>query len=111
LVLEKSVLQRIHVYWLNLANIHATILHNIQKLMETFILRGAHKSTGYYLTKRQNIANPKENGGWGIRNIFWFAQSLAAKSCWRGLFGNSLWIHILKRKYLKEVDLTSQLRK
>jgi hypothetical protein len=36
---------------------------------------------------------------------------LAAKSCWRGLFGNSLWSRILKQKYLKGVDLNSWLHK
>jgi hypothetical protein len=79
--------------------------------MENFIWRGAHKTTGYHLTKWKNIASPKENGGWGIRNIIWFAHSLVVKSLWRGLFGNSLWSRILKRKYLKGIDLTSWLRK
>ena len=87
------------------------ILHKIQQLMATFLWRGENKATSFHLSKWQNIASPKENGGWGIRNIFWFANSLVAKSCWRGLFGNSLWSQILERKYLKGVDLTSWLRK
>jgi len=91
MVLEKSVLQSIPMYWLNLAKILASILHKIHQLMATFIWRGANKATCFHLTKWKNIASPKENGGWGIKNIFWFANSLVAKSCWRGLFGNSLW--------------------
>jgi hypothetical protein len=54
---------------------------------------------------------PKENGGWGIRNLNWFSLSLAAKSCWRGLFGEGLWTSVLKKKYLKGIDLTSWIRK
>jgi hypothetical protein len=110
LVLVKSVLQSIHVYWLSLAKVPASTLHKIQ-LMANILWRGANKTTCFHLSKWKNIAIPKENGGWGIRNIFWFAKSLAAKSCWRGLFGNSLWSQILKGKYLKGVDLTSWLRK
>jgi hypothetical protein len=111
LVLVKVVLQSILVYWLSLAKVPASTLHKIQQLMANFLWRGANKTTGFHLSKWKNIAIPKEFGGWGIRNIFWIAKSLAAKSCWRGIFGNSLWSQILKGKYLKGVDLTSWIRK
>jgi hypothetical protein len=111
LILEKSVLQRLPVYWLSLVKIPSSILHRIQHLTVNFIWRGARKNTGFHLTKWQNITRPKKNGGWGIQNLYWFAQSLAAKSCWRGLFGKGFWNSILKKKYLKGIDLTSWLRK
>jgi hypothetical protein len=72
--------------------------------MEIFLWRGANKTIGFHLSKWQTIATPKEFDGWGIRNIFWFAKSLAAKSCWRGIFGNSLWSQILKGNYIKAVN-------
>jgi hypothetical protein len=95
--LAKSVLQSLPVYWLSLAKIPSSILHKIQQIIANFIWRGATKTTGFHLSKWQNIARPKESGGWGIRNIFWFSQSLAAKSCWRGLFGKGLWSELLKK--------------
>jgi hypothetical protein len=103
LVLVKVVLQSIPVYWFSLAKVPISIIHKIQQLMENFLWRGANKTTGYHLSKWQTIASPKDLGGWGIRNIFWFAKSLAAKSCWRGISGNSFWSQILKGKYLKGV--------
>jgi hypothetical protein len=111
LVLVKAVLQSIHVYWLSLAKVPTSILNKIQHLMANFIWKGAYKTIGFHLTKWQNIAIPKEFGGWGIRDIFWIAKSLAAKYCWRGLFGNNIWSQILKRKYLKGIDLTSWIHR
>jgi hypothetical protein len=107
----KVVLQSILVYWLSLAKVPTSTLHKIQQLMANFLWRGASKTTGFHLSKWKNIAIPKEFGGWGIRNIFCIVKSLAVKSCWRGIFGNSLWSQILKGKYLKGVDLTSWIRK
>ena len=86
LALEKVVLQSLPVYWVSLANIPSTILHKNQELISNFVWRGARKNKGIHLTKWKNITRPKKIGGWGIHNIFWFAQSLDAKSCWRGLF-------------------------
>jgi hypothetical protein len=111
LILAKSVLQSLPVYWLSLVKIPSSILHRIQLLISNFIWKGEKKSTGFHLTKWQNIARPKERGGWGIKNISWFTQSLAAKSCWRGLFGKGLWNSILNKKYLKGLDLISWLRR
>jgi hypothetical protein len=111
LTLAKSVLQSIPVYWLSLVKLPSSILHRIQLLISNFIWKGGKKSTGYHLTKWKNIARPKDYGGWGIKNISWFAQSLAAKSCWRGLFGTGLWNTVLNKKYLKGVDIISWLRR
>jgi len=55
------------------------------------------------------MAKQKIYGGWGIKHISWFAQSLATKSCWRGLFGSVLWNSILCKKYLKGIDIISWL--
>ena len=79
--------------------------------MANFIWKGAYKTIGFHLTKWKNIAIPKEFGGWGIRDIFWVAKSLATKYCWRGLFGNNIWSQILKRKYLKGIDPTSWIHR
>jgi len=110
LVLVKAVLQIIHVYWLSLAKVPTSILNKIQHLMANFVWKGAYKTTGFHLTKWQDIAIPKEFGGWGIMDIFWIAKSLIAKYFWRGLFGNNIWSQILKSKYLKGIDLTSWIR-
>jgi hypothetical protein len=53
---------------------------------------------------------PKSLGGWGIRNLDWFSQALAAKSLWRALFGTGLWSLAMHKKYLKGVDVIFWLR-
>jgi hypothetical protein len=111
LVLVKVVLQSIPVYWFSLDEGSYLYYSQNPTTYGKFLWRGANKTTGYHLSKWQTIAFPKELGGWGIRNIYWFAKSLAAKSCWRGIFGNSLWSQILKGKYIKGVDLISWIRK
>jgi hypothetical protein len=111
LILTKYVLQSLHVYWLSLVKIPSSILHRIQQLITNFIWRGARKSLGFHLANWKKIARPKDNGGWGIRNLYWFAQSLSSKSCLRGIFGKGLWNLVLKKKYLKGIYLTSWLCK
>jgi hypothetical protein len=91
LTLANSVLQSIPVYWLSLVKLPTSVIHRIQLMLTKFIWKGGKKCTGFHLTKWKNIAKPKLFGGWGIKHLSWFAQSLAAKSCWRGLFGTGLW--------------------
>ena len=38
-------------------------------------------------------------GGWGLKNIFLFAQALAAKGGWRLIKTYSLWTRVIKQKY------------
>ena len=109
--MEDWLLQSIRVYWFSLVKVPTSTIHKLQKLVANFLWRGANKTIGFHLSKWKTIASPKELGGWGIRNIYWFAKSLAAKSCWRGIFGNSFWSQILKGKYIKGVDLSSWIRK
>jgi hypothetical protein len=101
LTLETSVLQSIPVYWLSLVKFPTSVLNRIQNLISKFIWKGGKKGIGFHLTKWKNIARPKLLGGWGIKHISWFAQSLSAKSCWRGLFRTGLWNTVLCKKYLK----------
>jgi hypothetical protein len=111
LTLATSVLQSIPVYWLSLVKFPTSVLNRIHNLISKFIWKGGKKGTGFHLTKWKNIARPKLFGGWGIKHISWFAQSLSAKSCWRGLFGTGLWSTVLCKKYLKGIDLISWLRR
>jgi hypothetical protein len=87
------------------------VLRRIQNLISKFISKGGKKGFGFHLTKWKNIARPKHFGGWGIKQISWFAQSLDAKSCWRRLFGSGLWNSVLCKKYFQGIDLISSLRR
>jgi hypothetical protein len=41
--------------------------------------------------KWSGIGTPKNLGGWGLKNIFHFTQSLAAWSLWRLILNNGIW--------------------
>jgi hypothetical protein len=111
LTLANSFLQSIPFYWLSLVKIPSSMLHQIYLLLSNFIWKRGKKGTGFHLTKWKNIARPKLYRGWGIQHISWFAQSLAAKSCWRGLFGTGLCNFVLCKKYLKGIDIIFWLRR
>jgi hypothetical protein len=81
LVLEKYVLQNLHVYWLSLSKVPSSIINKIQQLILRFIWKGENKSTGLHLARWGKISRPKALGGWGIQNLLWFAQALSTKYC------------------------------
>jgi hypothetical protein len=47
----------------------------------------------------KSLAKPNMPGGWGLKNIFLFSKSLAAKLIWRFLKTNSPWTDIITHKY------------
>ena len=51
------------------------------------------------------LARPKVYGEWGIKIIFHFGFSLAAKNLWRDLFSKGSWSYVLKTKYLKQENV------
>ena len=53
---------------------------------------------------------PKSNGGWGIKQPFWFNLALSLKNGWRVLNGTSLWHKILFVKYMKGIPLDLWIR-
>ena len=96
LVLVKLVLQNMSVYWLSLAKVPAKIIQKISQTFSRFLWKGAKKPTSFHLVSLDKITKPKALGGWGIRNLKCFAQPLAAKSLWQGLFGFDLWSKVLE---------------
>jgi hypothetical protein len=73
--------------------------------------KGARKPSGYTLASWSSISKPKSQGGWGLRDLDLFNQALAAKFLWRALFHKSLWAEVIRKKYLKGVEVVPWLRK
>lgn len=48
---------------------------------------------------------PKDNGGWGLKDMHIFARALIMKSMWRGLNSCGIWSEILKYKYLNNNNM------
>jgi hypothetical protein len=86
LVLVKSVLEAILVYWKSLYYIPKIILEKIMKISFRFLLSGNREKEGIPLVKWKKIAKPKEMGDWGLKNISPFGKSLAAMCVCRDLY-------------------------
>jgi hypothetical protein len=83
LIFKKSVLEAIVVFWHALDFITKGVLETIRKKCFKFLWYRKIENEEICLVKWKNIAKPKEEGGWGLKNIHFFGNSLAAKSLWR----------------------------
>lgn len=100
LILVKSVLIGIPIYWLSLHRIPVSILSRLRRLFFNFLWTGAADRRKLILTKWESIALPTDHGGWGIRNLTYFGIALRMKSFWRSLFGTTSWSKVISAKYL-----------
>ena len=100
LVLVKSVLEAIPVYWMSLSWIPKGILEKIRRLCFRYLWSGKKEEQVTPWVGWKKIAIPKGLGGWGLKNIFHFSQVLAAKGGSRLLQLDSLWTRVIKHKYL-----------
>jgi len=110
LVLVKSVLEAIPVYWMSLAWIPKGILESIRRICFRFLWSGKKDDQVTPWVSWKRIAIPKGLGGWGLKNIFLFSKALAAKGGWRLLKTNSLWSRVIKHKYLSEESVEDWIR-
>ena len=110
LILVQAVLTSILVYWLGLAPIPVSVLHNLRSIPFSFLLGSYINKRRYHLANWQTLSWPKENGGWGIMNLLWFSIALRLKNFWMVLQNNGLWHRVLISKYLKNVSVVDWLR-
>lgn len=98
LVLAKSVFELISVYLHNLAFIPKGVLEKVQKCCFNFLWQGSSEYKGTHWVSWKKVALPKSLGGWGLKDIFSFGRSLAAKPLWNFISKYSLWKQILAQK-------------
>jgi hypothetical protein len=110
LVLLKSVIESILVYWTSLSWVPKGILHKISQKYLHFLWVGKEDSKSLVLASKNHISKPKGNGGWGLKNIFTFAKSLATKNSWSLIEGNGLWHIIIKEKYFPHQSILEWIR-
>jgi hypothetical protein len=101
LVLAKSVLESILMYWMSIAHIPKCILNKIRKRCFNFLWTTKREKEGIPLVKWLRVASPKEASGWGLKNIHVFSLALAAKTLWRLTYNERLWGKVMEVKHLK----------
>eukprot|EP00253_Pinus_taeda_P026324 PITA_26324 len=110
LVLIKSVLMAILVYWASLTWVPKGILSSIDKLCSRFLWAGSKTKKVTPWIAWDKVARPKEWGGWGIKIIDCFSKSLAAKLSWRLISSENLWTSVSKRKYIDSLTTLDWIR-
>jgi hypothetical protein len=95
LVLVKSVLEAILVYWMSLVWIPKGILEKARRICFKFLWVGSQKKHISPWVKWESLAVSKMLDGWGLKKIYMFSNSLSAKSTWRLLSTNSLWTQVI----------------
>ena len=100
IVLIKSVLEALPVYWMHFW-IPLGIIEKIRKLCFKFLWSGSCGSSfGLPWTSWKVLENPKSMGGWGLKVPALFAKALTAKSVWNIIHGSGLWVQIVTHKYI-----------
>ena len=109
-ILIKSILESILVYQMGLSRIPKSILNMMRRCAFRFLWTGNRKKYGFHLVNWGRLGTPKWVGGWVLKNIYNFAQSLVAKSLWRGLTTSRVWNNIICSKYLNNFPLAFWVR-
>ncbi len=92
LVLINSVLNGLPVYCFTLAQVPISIIHSMRRIIIWFLWNGSHKKLSYHLVNWERICSPKEKGGWGVKNLYYFNIALNLKTGWRTIIGSGLFL-------------------
>jgi len=100
LVLLKSMLESIPVYWSSIVMIPKGIPSIIHKVNFQYLWLGKWNVGCIPLAWCLSSDAPKGLGGWGQNTIITFTQALVEHSLWGLVHNNSLWAWVLCSKYL-----------
>ena len=98
MILEKSVLVRLVVYWFSLSKITRLIINETRKKIMDFIWSGNQEMSKFHLVKWDVITRPIVKGGCGLKNMFKFSLALRDRSLWLEITRGSVWTSVIQMK-------------
>lgn len=110
LVLIKSILEAIPIYKASMSWIPKGILEKIRWICFSYLWQGKKERKVLPWVIWDRIAILEALGGWGLRNIFLFFKSLAAKMGWRLISTNSLCTKVISQKYISPGSIMEWIR-
>jgi len=103
LILLKSVLSSLSVYFLSFFKAPTGIISSIESLFN-FFWEGGEDIRKIAWVNWDTVCLSKEEGGLGVRRLKGFNLTLLGKWCWRMLVDEGLWFRVLKARYGEEGD-------
>jgi len=65
---------------------------------------------GVVLTSWKKLSLSKSIGGWGLKNPFLFSKAIATKNVSRLIQGTSLWVQVVRAKYIAPNTMEDWIR-
>eukprot|EP00253_Pinus_taeda_P025007 PITA_25007 len=109
--LTMAVLTHLSVYWAHLFYLPSSTIQRLNKISANFIWGGSSTHQKIHLEKLKDISIPKQQGGWGIKDLRLFGCARICRSLWRGVFRCSPWSNIIRQRYMKVKHIEYWYRK
>ncbi|GAU27012.1 hypothetical protein TSUD_313740 [Trifolium subterraneum] len=108
-IMRKSVLQAIPSYVMSMFILPASLIDDIEKMINAFWWRGGNTNNnnkGIHWLAWERLACPKAHGGLGFRNFEAFNKAMVAKQVWNIVQNpNSLVVKLIKARYFPHSSL------
>ncbi|KAJ4811749.1 RNA-directed DNA polymerase (reverse transcriptase)-related family protein [Rhynchospora pubera] len=106
LVLIKSVLMSLPVYYMTIESIPKTIIQAMNSLMAKFFWGKTGQARYMALVAWRKICTPIQEGGLGIRNLQKFGEALMMKLAWAVISQHDKpWVQICRAKYCPRIGV------
>jgi hypothetical protein len=111
LILIKTVLESLAVFWMTLERIPKKVIHILRRLAFNFLWNGQACRRRFHLCDWETLSKPRRVGGWGLKNLTIFNTALLASSFWRAATQESIWHRIIAEKYMSSLPFCIWIRK
>ncbi|XP_020266328.1 uncharacterized protein LOC109841800 [Asparagus officinalis] len=100
LELVKAVLFSTSAYWYFVYKFPISIVQNLESIFANFLWNGKLHAISW-----KEVCRPKQEGGFGLRQLSDIGQAAALKLIWRLLTTNTLWSSWMKVRYVRGGNL------